>query len=115
MPDANVYLQTVDVGTVVLEGDWNYAYDTENDAYYFLDRINSQDIGAGLHDYSMIRDLSYELVKCKDLVISGELNRTSDETIMEENLEHFIPLIDNPGKIQYINTEGVKGDYFYRV
>ena len=77
-----------------MEGQWNYAYYEEHDAYYFLEKITSHDVAENVHTYSMVRDLSYELVKCKDLVINGELNRTSDEGVMDANIDLFIPLID---------------------
>lgn len=96
-PDANRVMITKDSGTVVLKGEYNYAYDDELDSYYFLEKIHTKDIKKDVHKYTMIRDLSHELQKLDDLVIYGELNKTTKEDVIRDNLEQTIPLIDNPG------------------
>ena len=47
----------------------------------------------------MIRDLSYELVKENNLVISGELNKVTEKDVIFRSMELCTPIIPNPTNV----------------
>lgn len=111
--NANLALTTIDIGTVVLEGKWNYAH--YKDSYYFLEKIKTLDIDKDIHKYSVIRDLSYELCKLDDLVVYGELNKVTDKEIIKENINLVQPLLSNPADLELIDLPYSKADSNFKV
>lgn len=95
--DANIVINTPEIGTVILEGDYNYAFC--KDRFFHLERMISKDIDIKIYKYAMIKDMWYELRQEKNLKVTGTLNKVYKDSILKDNLDYTVPLITNPAVI----------------